>query len=1008
MSRFAYIIGFLAGAAILVTIAFTYFIGTEISEQNTQLLETANRIETELTNAHLCLEESLGGDTRHSPDDIFAYIDRADRLARSLQEGGETGLGRFAPVTNAAILEEITLLRENIASFRTVAAQRLEGKGTAGTGASDDISCDFLHAEIIDSLEIVRGHLTVLITEKIRTFKSIVLVLFLSSLLLSVYVMFYIRRNILDLDRSRRKVQDSLNEIVHVIEELKWSERRVTAILDTVGDAIITINEQGIIETFNPAASSIFGYPESEAVGQNVRILMPEPYQGEHDDYLQRYLSTGEKKIMGMGREVQGIRRDGTVFPIYLNVTEAILLNKRMFVGIIRDITERKQTERKLQNLASFPEVNPNPIIEIDRGCRITYANSAAYRDFPGIEQQGCAHPVLAGLQDMVDAFSGEERGLIIRSIEAGGRFYEQHISQVPGERKLRLYITDVTERREAEERLRLSAKFFEETTEALVVTDLDANILDVNAAFEEMSGYRKEEVLGKNPRVLKSGRHGPEFYEQMWRDIVENGSWQGEIWDRRKNGELYPKWMSISTVRDDNGNPTHYVGISADISRLKKTEEQLEFLAHYDQLTGLPNRLLAHERLDQAIALAHRHGHMLAVLLLDLDDFKRINDSLGHLIGDQLLNEVGRRLQENVRESDNVARLGGDEFTVLLRNIKDPENAAHIARNIIDSLSEPFELEGHTVYISTSVGITIFPDDGEDMLTLMKNADTAMYHAKRTGKNTYQFFIEELNARIMERLMLETRLRRAVDNRDLQVFYQPRLSFLSGKVVGMEALVRWIHPVHGSIPPGTFIPIAEDMGLIIPLGEWVLREACGKTASWESLTDGDLRLSVNLSARQFTKKGLDEDIGRILEETGLDPARLELEITETVVMDDVESSINIMKRLRDMGVSLAVDDFGTGYSSLSYLKRFPINALKIDRSFVFDITTDPDDRAVVKAIIVLARSLGIKVVAEGVETREQYEYLRRKECDELQGYYFSKPVPSDAFEQILRNGLTL
>jgi diguanylate cyclase (GGDEF)-like protein/PAS domain S-box-containing protein len=1009
MPRTVYVIGAIAAAAILFTIAYTYHIGIQMGEQHIPLLETSQDIESELATAHMRLEELLSGNRLRSlDDDVLHLIDRADWNAASLIEGGWGSEGAFEPLDDETLRADVGRVREGIKRFRALALKRWNILDTPGSGSDIEARFDAVYADVLQSSIKVRSDLEGLIGLRAWRFRQVVFVLFAMSTIIAIFGVFYIRSVFLTVARTRRTLLDSLDELRAIIDELKKSESKMGAILESVGDAIITIGEDGTIQTFNPAAQEIFGYSPEEAMGINISLLMPEPHRSSHNAYIQDYLRTGHKNIIGLGRETVAQRKDGTVFPIYLNVTEAYAINQRIFVGIIRDISRRKQIEQELENLASFPELNPNPIIEIDEGCRVTYINPATESMFPGLKEDGCAHPLLHDMDDILTTLTGEDKQLAIRTVAIGEHFYEVHFSKAHDHGKVRLYVTDITERRKTEERLRLSSKFFEETTEALVVTDLEGTIQDVNAAFEEMTGYSKEEAVGQNPRILKSGRHDREFYKRMWQSIIETGNWQGEIWDRRKNGEVYPKWMSISTVRDDDGKPTHYVGISADISRLKRTQEQLHYLAHYDQLTGLPNRLLAHERLQQAITFAKRHGHMLAVLLLDLDEFKRINDSMGHLAGDQLLNEVGRRLKDNIRESDDVARIGGDEFTVLLRNVRNPANAAHLAQKLIQSLSEPYSLYDHEVYISSSIGITLCPEDGEDMFTLMKNADAAMYHAKRSGRNNYQFFTKELNDRIMDRLVLEMRLRRAVEDSELVLYYQPRVDIVTGEILGMEALLRWTHDEYGTVPPTRFIPIAEETGLIIPLGAWVLREACVSTVAWNREFGLELKVSVNLSARQFRKQGLADEIRNILEDTGLPPHLLELEITESVIMDNIEKSIELMNRLRDMGVKLSLDDFGTGYSSLSYLNRFPINNLKIDRSFVLDLTTNPEDRAVVKAVIVLARSLGLRVIAEGVETQEQFDFLVREGCEEIQGNFFSLPVAPEAFETIIRDRVKL
>jgi len=481
-----------------------------------------------------------------------------------------------------------------------------------------------------------------------------------------------------------------------------------------------------------------------------------------------------------------------------------------------------------------------------------------------------------------------------------------------------------------------------------------------------------------------------------MWACLSESGFWQGELWDRRKDGRLYPKWATISVIRDETGQVSHYIGSFIDISERKIAEERIHRLAHHDALTGLLNRFSLENRLDQALFSARRENEELAVMFIDMDRFKTINDTLGHHVGDALLVEVGRRLRVGVRESDIVARLGGDEFVVVLTGMEAGMTAAHIAAKIVFALGQPYLIAGNELHSSPSMGISIFPSDGEDPETLMKNADTAMYHAKELGRNNYQFFTSAMNAAAGERLALERDLRAALTESQFEVHYQPQICTLDSRTCGVEALVRWRHPQRGLIPPLTFIPIAEETGLIEALGEWVLDEACRQWAEWRTQGISKLRMAVNLSAHQLRSPTLIERVGAIMAKHGLGSGDLELEVTESAAMDDPERAIGQLKALRELGVELAIDDFGTGYSSLAYLKLLPIQTLKLDRAFVRDIESDENDAAISAATLALARNLGLKVVAEGVETEGQRAFLAAHQCDFLQGYLFSKPLPAD------------
>ncbi len=487
-----------------------------------------------------------------------------------------------------------------------------------------------------------------------------------------------------------------------------------------------------------------------------------------------------------------------------------------------------------------------------------------------------------------------------------------------------------------------------------------------------------------------------------MWTTILAGHEYRDIFINRKKDGTIYYEEKTISPLRDDNGKIYNFVSVGKDITERMQTQERLHFLAHHDLLTELPNRAMLIERLNHAINRTQSTNEPLAVIFLDLDRFKIINDTLGHNAGDQLLQKVADRLRPCVRKRDTVARIGGDEFVILLENIKDIASITSVASNLLDTLAQPFLLEGRELFVTSSIGIGVYPQDGEDSNTLLKNADTAMYRAKEHGRNNYQFYSADMSTRSLEKLTLETDLRHALDRDQFKLFYQPLVDLKNGMIVGLESLLRWQHPELGLISPDDFIPILEETGLIITVGEWVLRTACGQNRQWQNSGLPTLPVSVNLSARQFSETNLAEQISTILKETQLAPTCLHLEITESVIMNNAASTYNILDELNRLGVHLAVDDFGTGYSSLSYLKRFPIDVLKIDRSFVRDITTDPDDASIVSTVITLAHSLKLKVVAEGVETEEQALFLRNGSCDIAQGYLYSKPIPAQEMMTLL------
>jgi diguanylate cyclase (GGDEF)-like protein/PAS domain S-box-containing protein len=551
-------------------------------------------------------------------------------------------------------------------------------------------------------------------------------------------------------------------------------------------------------------------------------------------------------------------------------------------------------------------------------------------------------------------------------------------------------------------EELRLYANAFEYSGEAMVITNQNNHIINVNSAFSKLTGYHLNELTGKDPKILSSGKTPKETFEKMWLALKKDGFWQGELWDRKKNGAIYPKWISISALKDSRGVAQHYIASFTDITDRKNSEERIEHLAHHDILTGLYNRFSLGERLAQLLLSAKRDQKHLAVLFIDLDKFKNVNDTFGHMIGDKLLVNVALRIKRSVRESDIPVRNGGDEFVVVISDIKRTEYIGYIAEKIMKEISLPYLIDAHKITITPSMGISLFPEDGTTEAELLKNADVAMYHAKELGRNNFQLFSQDMLQKIQQRLSIEHELIEALQQEQLELYYQPQVSTDQQTITALEALVRWNHPQRGMIHPSTFITVAEEAGLIHQLGTWVLNEACRQLSVWKETGIDSIRVAVNLSTMQLQSEKLIELIQSTMQTHNIAGNELELEITESSAMQDPELAVSQLNALRELGVSLAIDDFGTGHSSLAYIKRLPIQVLKLDRTFVKDIGIDDNDTEICAATLALAHNLNLKVVAEGVETEQQRDFLVNHECDYLQGYLFSKPLSADKAQALL------
>ncbi len=698
-------------------------------------------------------------------------------------------------------------------------------------------------------------------------------------------------------------------------------------------------------------------------------------------------------------------------------------------VGTVQDVTESERAEQELRAqrfwLETLVDAMPAFVCLKDGGGRWLVANRWVVErlNLRREEYEGRMDTELAELRPdlceyLLDAMDRDEAAwsagsLVVQEEEVplGGGTRPVEMTRVPlfkadGSRKgLVLVGRDLTEHRETERNLWLASQVFESSIEGILVTDAQGHVVRVNQAFSDITGYSHSDIIGQNPSLLKSGCHDEMFYQNLWRELLQTGKWEGEIWNRRKSGEIFPEWLAINVLRDGAGLITNYVAVFTDLSEKKAAEQRIEQLAYYDALTDLPNRSMLMGRLEQAIVQAQRSKRLVALLYIDLDRFKNINDTLGHPVGDRLLRLSAERLAAATREYDMVARLGGDEFVIMLTELDSERRAGQVAEQVLKEMAEPFELDGHEIFVTSSIGVALWPVDAPDKDELIRNADTAMHHAKEDGRNAIQFYRREMNATALERLVMESSLRRALERSEFMLLYQPQVCIESGIVVGVEALIRWRHPELGLVSPAQFVPMLEETGLMVSVGAWVLRTACAQQVAWCRAGLPPLRMAVNISPQQLDLGVFVHNVSQIIQETGIRPEMLEFELTEGSLMKSPEASALFMAELKAMGIRLSVDDFGTGYSSLGYLKRFPVDTLKIDQSFIRDVTIDPDDAAIASTVIAMGHSLGHRVIAEGVETEAQLAFLRRHGCDEIQGYLFSRPLPATELSELLQEG---
>ncbi|TFW16520.1 EAL domain-containing protein [Massilia arenosa] len=816
-----------------------------------------------------------------------------------------------------------------------------------------------------------------------------------------------------ELGRLASQMEQMRVAIKHLFSDIAQREERFRTIVTQVPGAVYRVRPDGPVDFVSDAIEEISGYPASVFMRTDhykwADIIAPEDRRMHY-----RVIGQAVQECRPYEIEYRIVDALGTERWVSEKGQPQRNGDEEWIDGIITDISERKNNEMRIEALLAEQSaildnvmfgvmtVRHRRVVSVNRRCEelFGYAPGEMLGRSTSIVFPSEAEYEAAGSRQYVSLGQG--------SYFTEERMYRKHDGRLfwclvsgcaldparPNEGSIWVY-ADITERKQAEEKLRLNATVLEQIADGVMVIDVAGRIVAINPAFTQVTGYTEQEAIGKPFSLTRSSRNDEAFYEQLWRDLGTTGYWRGELWNVRKSGDLYLEWLTVSAVRDEHGLCTHYVAVFSDITKVKESQEKLDHMAHHDPLTQLPNRALFHDRLQHALQRSARAGQQLAVLFIDLDRFKNVNDTLGHHVGDELLKKVATALTGRLREGDTLARLGGDEFIVMLENIEGEFSAGHVAEKLMALFEQPFVVQDYELFVTASVGISMFPKDATDLNMLIRNADVAMYQAKARGRNGYQFYAPSMTGEGLERLRIEAMLRRSIDKGEIFLHYQPQVEIDSGRLIGVEALVRWQNPELGLVPPVRFIPLAEDTGFINQLGEWVLQEACRQMKRWDDAGLNVPKIAVNLSAKQFERGSIVNMVGGVLEETGLDAARLQLEVTESVIMDTGDA-LGFINDLHSIGVSLAIDDFGTGYSSLAYLKQLPVQTLKIDRSFIKDISTDINDEAITIAIIQLAKSLNLSVVAEGVETGEQADFLMRHGCNKAQGFFYSRPVLPD------------
>ena len=1006
------------GLSMCLLVIVSFLFGNKLATRHAPMIDAVMEIKLETATAHLWFMESLSHGNSEDMDKVLTHLEQAESYARSIVDADINNQEGFNPLRNQGISQEIIHIQEHLNEFKQITEQYLGAQIKPDRAIDQRYNASY--TEFVTHADELKNRLMTLIQNELYQFEMIQQGLVILIILATVTGLAMIVRN----QRWWQTHTDELNRLQQVARE---SERKLSTLIDNLRGMVYRCrkDEYWTMKFVSDGCEALTGYTPDELINNSAisyaDLIVPDDRKSVEDGINR---STSENKPFELTYRIR--RKDGEIRWVWEKGRQIPESSDSpdILEGFISDITQITKAKEQLsraeaewtQAMDQFDDI----VYLLDMNRHLLRANNAFYRTLNATPDECLGRHIV----DLIHPFGEDESCVVCQIQEARSESVItmeaddiNNPTNKPLEITLKLVndnggnatgmivnLHDLSNTREIEERLRLSASVFENSVEGVVITNPEGNIIEVNRAFCDILGYPKDEVIGQNPKLFKSGRHDKDFYRSMWKSLNTAGQWRGEIWNRRKNGSIFPEWLTINSVHDESNKLTHYIGIFSDITHIKRSQEQIDHLSHHDPLTDLPNRLLLQERLEQAIKLANRHDNKLAVVFIDVDRFKQINDSFGHPIGDQLLQNISSRLLGRLSEGDTLARISGDVFVLLLEDVDNAEKTGVAVNNILSAFNDPFQLGSNQISITASVGIALFPGDATDATTLMRNADAALHRAKEAGHNQYQFYTEELTQNAFKRVSLENSLRQAIQQNEFFLVYQPQVEAESERVIGAETLIRWHHPELGPISPAQFIPLAEETGMILEIGNWVLTEACRQGEKWlqQGLDFG--RLAINIAGPQIQHGKLADEVSDVLANSGFPPAMLELEVTEGFIMQEAEVAIEQLNLLRDLGITLSIDDFGTGYSSLSYLKRLPIHTLKIDQSFVQDIPENSEDVAITCAIIALGNSLDMSIIAEGVESAEQSQFLKEHGCKLAQGFFYSEPLTASEFEEFLRS----